>query len=1119
LAVQFILGGSKSGKTEYALKQMLSRSKETNRRLRELYIVPEQYTLQAQEEFLEKTKAKGMIQVEVLSFNRLVYRFYDYLGVANKKTMSEIGKSLLIRKIIEEHLDEFVWLKRHRKRQSFMDELSKIITECYQYGLNQEAFMEYSEKIEDQLLKDKLTDIFRLFHYFQQAMDHDLITGEQAAHELLKRISSIEELKDTSITIDNFYGFTPLQYRLIEELAIHAKHLYICITISSKSQLNDLKNESELYYESKKAISYIRQMIDNNHLIEQSPVFLDIKMRKGYEDLFHLNKYLYHYPTIPFQDEARHIRLVEAKNIQDEVEVVAKRIYQLIYDGKYRMKDFVVLTSDIDVYEYEIKRLFNEYALNFFIDKKEGVLEHPFIQFILSSLLVSQYNYKYEHVFYHLKSIYYGEQDTINKIENYVLSRGIKGNKKWKGQWSELNDEKNQILSALFLFVDRMRKQKKIVDRVKVLYDYLNTKAVYETHSHYIERLNAKNQLQEADRYRRIYDRVMDTFDEFVQMAGEEEVSIKEFSALVESGLSGIKLGQPPPSLDQILVGDISRTRFKENKVVFVLGVNEGKVPLVRSTSQVLTDFERRKLLEIGLEVAPDQGKSLFKEQMNIYKALTRCTQLLHISYARRGEEGAMRPASVFFMMSKLFSKVEIEHSRRILYDSLNWTKPMPVYRYFVNMLNRTDIEDHEKELGAMYHCFSELEGFDPTVFISGLMYKNTVSSIEPFSEGNYSLSVSELEAYASCAYAHYLDYRLQVKERMEYEVTMPDIGILFHKCLELYMKKCAHRNLSIATIEAKQRNKLVDECIKEILEQESYGIFLSSGRNRYLVVKLTRIIKRALWGIENQLKKSLFRPKDIEYNFDGKENQLDTLVMEIAPGIRLFLKGIIDRLDEYETENQLFISIIDYKSGNKTLDFGLIDSGVQLQLFVYLNVAKEIKEHMSTKEVVPSGLYYYQIQDPFIKIEEDETLEGEAKLLRELRPKGLVLHDEKVVRMFDTSITGASSVIPVTMNKSGISSRSSTVTKEEMQAILNFVKKKSFYLGKQIYSGNIQINPYKYEQKSQCDFCKYRSICRFDPSNVGEHYHVILKIDKKDMINRMKGEHHGRSHKNDHSN
>lgn len=1126
MAFQLIIGTTGTGKTTYAFSQMIDRIKVSQDM--EIYIVPEQYTMQAQEEFIQKTKSKGMLNVEVVSFNRLVYRFYDEMALVNKKSMSENGRSLIIRKIIESHIDEFVWIKRHRKKQSYMEELNTLISECYQYTINEDTLEEFIGKIDEKLLKDKLLDLKTLLFYFKKEMKDEFVTTSEASMKLIELIPTIDKLKNTSITIDSFYGFTPMQYKFIEALMTTSKNLYICITIDSKEKLGNLKNENELFYESKKMISRLRDIAELNHVLELEPVIKENILRNQSKQLKHIVRNLFKYPIVKYKndnvDKSSGIRLMEASTILEEVEAVAIRIHKIVKSNK-RFKDIVVLTSDLSAYESAIKQWFDDYEFSYFIDKKDTINKHSLIQFILSALLVVQYNYRYEHVFYHLKSIYYKQTDKLHLIENYCFQKGIKGHYKWNKEWDEYEEDKLELMKYIFILSDSLKKAKTVAAKIKVLYNYLEELKVVEIHEKMTEQLETEDKLQEAVEYLKVYKLVIELLEDTYQLIGEEVVSVKEFVQLIETGLSGIKLSQTPPSIDQIIVGDISRTRFMENKFVFVLGINEGKVPLIVNSNQLLTDKERTTLLELGLEVAPNQAKSLFKEQMNIYMALTKGMNLLHLSYTRSSEEGIMRPAPLFLNIQRMFIDEKVILARKIIVNNKDITRSKPMFYRLTDLVANKDYENHETEINSLFKYFikrhkENIESMiNPMVFVEGLKYINNTTSLDIIRTKEYSMSVSELEAYASCPYSHFLNYRLGLSSREEYVVTLPDIGILFHKCLEIYISKCVYKKIDIAHIKPEVRNALIDECIDEVLKDGKNAIFLSSYRNKYLIIKLTRILKRSLWGIEKQLSKSMLKPKEVEYKFDGKESNIETLILKVAPDANMFLKGVIDRVDEYESDENMYISIIDYKSSNKTLDFSLIDSGVQLQLFVYLNVVKEIKEHNTFKKVIPSGLYYYQIQDPFIKNDSITQDEIDLKLLKQLQPNGLVLHDEQIIRLFDEDIVKTSEVIPVTLTSKGISSRSSTITEEDMAATLAFVNKKSKQIGENIYKGEVEVKPYRYESKTSCDYCKYKAVCRFDSSNNNEKFKEIDKKSMKETIEKWEGDSNGKSHKTDNGN
>jgi len=1155
MAIQFVLGATGTGKTVHVFNELFELQNQKKNEF-QLYLVPEQYTLKAQEEYLLHTKANGLLNIEVLSFNRLVNRFFDDLGIADKKLMSDTSMSMILRKLILQHKDEFVWISNNSKLQSFVEEMSSIIKECYQYNVTTEQLILFSNKIEEQLLKDKLHDFSLLLHYFKAVQQQDYITQEEAALVLCNCIPHNDILKNATIYIDGFYGFTPLQYKIIENLLVTSKKIVFCVTLPLTESMGDMKDETSLYYESKKMISTIREFAQEHRIEEIEPYWLEDYYRSQKKSLQHMTNFLYQFPIVSYDEKETHVRLVEGTTIHDEVEVVAMRIHQLIYDRNYRYKDIVVLTTDLTSYEEDLRIIFDEYEFNFFIDKKETVSNHPIVQFILSALLVNQFNFRYEHIFYHLKSIFYDNQDKIEKIENYCLSHGIKGAKKWETIWQDYEDEKQVFLKNLFCFHHAMNKGKTVRDKIKSVYDFILSSNIRVKGSEIAKDLIDAGKFQDALAYEQIYRLIIDLFDQTIELIGDELIEKAEFAALLETGLSQIKLGQTPVNVDQLLVGQVNRSRFREAKAVFILGANEGKLPLVLTTGSLFTDNEREILQSMGAEFKPTQEKSLFKETMSIYMAMTRCTNLLHVSYARQGYEEALRPAPLVATLMKMFPFIPLENTQKILEESAVLTRSKPLFNRMVRLSTKERLECHEKNINLLYNLCKKVYNYigcskmiNPVQFFQGLEYHNETNSLVELADGDYQIGVSELETYRNCPYQHFLDFRLKINERKEYLISMPDIGNLYHECLERYLKKCLIRQLDLSDMDSGVRNKLIDETIHELVSDERYFVFSSSFQNKYLIIKLTRILKRAIWGIEQHISRHILRPKEFEYKFSGKTLHIEPLRIYTQQGTHMYLKGVVDRIDEYSTESTVFYSIFDYKSSHNEIDLNLVKQGIQLQLVMYLDVVKSIKEHGSLKQVVPVGLYYYHIHDPYIKIEDEkndiekndiEKIETEInedilsdnisfnrKLNDEfedertklLSPKGYALnHDylnELLLRRTSELTEEQRLLVEQSLNKS----KSQVLTEDELSITLTHVRETAIKLCENIYLGNIPIKPYRYGQTTSCDYCKYKAICRFDPSNSNESFELVEKKTKDEVISQMKGACNGRSHKENNSN
>lgn len=1105
MAITYLIGDTGTGKTKSIIEKMIAGPKEQSW----FYVVPEQYTLQAQEELLSFSGVKGLLNIEVLSMNRFVYRFFDELGLSDKKMLSESGIGLLLRKILEEHVQDFTWFSHYRKKQSYMEELSSLIQECYQYHLDIEAIKAGADKADSQGLRDKLSELSKLLFYFKQSMKSEYMTQHEAFNLFIERVNELQEIKGACVVFDGFNGFTPVQYQAIDAFLRTAKEVYFLITLPLEEKKNVL-DPAELFFESKNMLSKLSEIAQEHDIKEHYSEFSK-PLRHSHSDLRHINQYIFRYPFEKFHDHGNRVRIVEAENLEQEIQMVALRIHQLLYHTKeYRFKDIVVLTSELGPYEVLIKQVFSSYGISYFIDKKGEISHHPFIQFILSALLVLRYHFRYEFVFYHLKSIYY-KVEAVDQIETYALQFGCKSKAAYQKVWQSHEDIKNELLQPLLSFSDEMKSEMTVTGKTKVLYQFIEQSKVFSIHESIANELENSGDLQEAMSYYHVYDLVMKFFDEIHDIIGDEELHINDYIHLIETGLSQIKLGQTPPSMDQIIVGDISRTKIKEAKAIFLLGANDGKLPKINSSNQLITDQERQKLISLGLNLAPPAQMNYSKEIMNVYMAISKASHMVQISYPRKEERTNIFPSALVLSIRKLFPSLKIENARTLIDEYKEPIQPYPSFERLLNMLSRPYDGKTEEELTnwIAFYLDEKYLGLDPNLFLQGKHYDNTPVFLQRIDNENTSSSVSELEQYEICPYYHFLNYRLQLKEREEYVISLPDIGILFHTCLELYLKKCVSLHVNLSAVTAEQRNQWIEECINSVVEKDNKKIFENSNQNRYMLKKLTRILRRAIWGIEKQLQNSLLQPQELEYRFDGSRQKLEALTIPLEGQDQLYLKGTVDRIDEYETDQEIYLCVIDYKSSAKELDLNLVYQGIMLQLFVYLNVVREIKETTKHKKVLPCGVYYYQIQDPMVRMNEgseDEEQQIEDELLKQLKPKGLFVQEEERVRLLDTECEGRSKVYPLQITGKGISKSNHTVEAEDLETILHHVKKKIRSIGEQIRRGDLQVRPYRYEDKTACDYCQYQAICRFDISN-GDEYHIVNKLDRESILEKMKGD------------
>ena len=364
--------------------------------------------------------------------------------------------------------------------------------------------------------------------------------------------------------------------------------------------------------------------------------------------------------------------------------------------------------------------------------------------------------------------------------------------------------------------------------------------------------------------------------------------------------------------------------------------------------------------------------------------------------------------------------------------------------------------------------------------------------------------SVTRLERYASCAFAHFMSYGLSIEERKEYKLAIPDIGSIFHNAIDHFSKRLDTGEYTWHTIPDQIREEWAIQSVQIAVDEYENSYLKSNKRNEYMITRMERITVRTLWALCNQIKQGAFEPAGYEMPFYH------------IPDSTLTLQGRIDRLDLYEDEDKVYVRVIDYKSGNTYFDIQSVYYGLQQQLSVYLSAAMEyLKIRFQGKEIVPSGIFYYHIDDPIVA----KSDQAEAEIYKSLRMNGLVNEDKKILALMDQNLAGPentlrasvkSDIIPVETNKEGtLAKRSSAANEKQMRSMVDYVNSKLVEDSKQILAGETKLNPYRSGDQTACDYCEYRSACGFDSKLPGHGYRNLAKKPVEDIKAEIWGEIH----------
>ena len=604
--------------------------------------------------------------------------------------------------------------------------------------------------------------------------------------------------------------------------------------------------------------------------------------------------------------------------------------------------------------------------------------------------------------------------------------------------------------------------------------------------------------------------------DEAVELLGDETVTRKEFQEILEAGFSEARIGIIPPGIDEVHVGDMERTRLNHIKALFFIGLNDGWIPAKEGRGGIVSEMEREFLQEAGIELAPTARENGYIQRFYLYLDLTKPRERLYLSYCKNGSDGkAMRPSYLISTIHRLFPHMELtdeDEGRDFLRDIASLKTGLPILAERLRDL-REEYEEKSKnevkELLRQYldgDCQGRAEELLEAAFLTAQeenLTRNTAGRLYGELLEN---SVTRLEEFAACAFAHFADYGLGLSEREEYQVRSADIGNIFHRALELFSQKLERSKYNWFNVPDHVRDLLMEQSVEETVETYGSRIFFASARNQYTIQRMKRILRRSVWALHEQIKTGVFIPSAFEISFLAAED-LDAVNLALGESKRMRLKGRIDRIDTCMDGDKVYVKVIDYKSGNTSFDLVSFYYGLQLQLVVYLNAALEMERKLHPeKEIVPAGIFYYRLKDPLAEGEHGQTQEEvEDAMLKRLRPDGIVNDDPAVVEKLDTGFEKASRVIPVSKKADGSwSAVSSVASTNQLQALSGFVQSKLETLGKEMMDGKIQVRPYRRKKNTACDYCVFADLCGFDRKIPGSAFRQLKEFPKEEIWKRL---------------
>ena len=773
-----------------------------------------------------------------------------------------------------------------------------------------------------------------------------------------------------------------------------------------------------------------------------------------------------------------------------------------------------MVCGDLERYGAIFEKQAARYDIPIYVDRTSSAGFNPLTETIRSVLAIRSEGYSYNAVFRYLRSGLSGlsAQET-DLLENYCLARGIKGRKKWAMSFdAETEPLRIRFLEEISPVAGEISEErlpaKTAGERTLALYDFLTGIGAQEKMEERSRKFEEAGDFVRGKQFSQLYRLVIGLLEQVYDLLGDESISSTDYAELLDAGFEELRLGTLPQQSDRVLVGDIERTRVAQCRVLFFAGVNDGNIPRGTSRGGLLSDLDREFLKSSGAELSPTPREQMYLQRLYLYMNMTKPRDCLYLSFARTTPEGtSLHPSYLIRMIRKLFPGCEVEHPQLLPAqeqltgekDSIVWvsgalrdyaqgkvpegTKQADEVKTTYGYLMRSGQPQTRQTLEGLKGA--AFKRYDPAMLspeTAKALYGTSVMG-----------GISRMETAAKCMLRQFLQYGLKLEPRKEYVIEPFDAGTVMHRSLDTFSRSLAGKGLDWRSFTEEEGRELAGKALRETAAAYHDLLLYSTKRSESQLDRMERILARSIDTLQYQLRKGSFSPEAYEFSF-GPDGEADSITFPLSGGRWLKLVGRIDRLDLCREDGSIFVKILDYKSGSNDLDENLMKRGIQLQLLMYMSaVLDNLAARYPGTRIVPSAMLYYRITDPVIEggdPDADEAEDALSQIRAALRPTGLVNSDPESYLRLDSTISGKSDVIPVTLKKNrDLAAASHVYSQGEFEELRQEVTKVVCMLAEQILDGDAKAAPAIWNDKTACDYCPYKGVCGFDPQVDGYKY------------------------------
>ena len=1062
-------------------------------------IVPEQQTVIAESMMSERLPASSNLVFEVTNFTRLANTAFRALGGLAGEYCDSAKKALIMWKTLTELSPVLTMTSGRREINAGQVESAlAAVAEMQTLAISPSELMDSAEfeKIKsDGRLVGKISDLSKIYSLYKSLLSEKYLDVGDDSEAMVKKLSENPEFfSDTKIFIDGFTSFTEPQYKLI---ALLAERTDVSVALCLPKGREDAFEFSEIMKAENRLVAYARK-----YSVDLKRTRDDSYQQKNRESLGQICDYLWSTivpnDNITLQND-QEMRIFEAKTPYEECAFICEDIKRRVMEGE-SYRDFAIIARNADKYEGILDHALSGAKIPAFTSYRRDVGELEAVKMIYTAYAVVR-GFAREDVLSFAKcALSPVSREECDEFEMYVNKWQING-KRFTDElvWNmnpqgyttrkpEGTDEKLlrihrtrlKLVEPLSAFAENIKEAKTVIEHAKALLEFLLTIEMERAIDAQADTLASVGEIEMAEETRSLWKMICDSLDTLVSVVGDSPADADSFLAQLKIVFSATDIGRIPAYYHQVTVGSADMLRLYSKKHIYLMGVNAGEFPATVSDSSYFSEQDRRMLSECGLLIAPEIEIKGARELYIFSRAFSYATDSVTISYSAADTRfKSKEPAEVIGKISALTKNAVLPVKISALPTS---------ERVFSaeNALMRLG------EAGGDYSVLRQAlkkSGYEREIEISEGDITNSSAAlgkhiVSESKDKPLSLTQSRIDSFVNCPFGYFCRYTIGLNEEERAEFDARGIGTFVHAVLENFFRTLGEEGRKSGELSREEREELTRRAAEKYIGELSDEAISSSARTKIKIDRLTRAALPVVDGLCEEFSLSAYEPRFFELSLSGGEDSPAPVALESeGGGVKIY--GIIDRVDAYKKGEDVYLRVVDYKTGQKKFSPEDMANGQNLQMFLYLKALvdsenEKFRQRVGVGEggkILPGGVIYVKTAIGGQKVDMPDDSLAEQAVKDAQQREGMILDDDDSITAMNLKYTPVySKRYP---DKIPEDKKKFLYDLDGWQKIMTDVEKSVTTVAKNIRSGEMPATPNHKDGRSSCEYCGFKPICR----------------------------------------